>query len=67
MTLRLKDPVSALTHGVAMLLAIVGAVPLLLKAAREPGVIHVFALAVFIVTKIMLYFSRAVYHSVHST
>ena len=67
MTLRLKDPVSALTHGVAMLLAIVGAVPLLLKAAREPGVIHVFALAVFILTMILLYFSSAVYHSVDST
>lgn len=67
MTLRLKDPVSALTHGVAMLLAIVGAVPLLLKAAREPGLIHVFALAVFILTMILLYFSSAVYHSVDST
>lgn len=67
MTLRLKDPVSALTHGVAMLLAIAGAIPLLLKAAREPGVIHVFALAVFILTMILLYFSSMVYHSVDST
>ena len=67
MTLRLKDPVSALTHGIAMLLAIAGAVPLLLRAAREPGVIHVFALAVFILTMILLYFSSTVYHSVDST
>lgn len=67
MFLRLKDPISAITHGIAMLLAIAGAVPLLLKAAREPGAIHVAALAVFILTMILLYFSSMVYHSVDST
>ena len=58
MTLRLKDPVSAITHGIAMLLAMAGAIPLLLKAARGPDTLHVFALAVFILTMILLYFSR---------
>lgn len=67
MTLRLKDPVSAITHGIAMLLAMAGAIPLLLKAARGPDTLHVFALAVFILTMILLYFSSAMYHSVDST
>ena len=31
--LNLKDPWSAITHGIAMLLAIAGTVPLLLRAA----------------------------------
>ena len=41
MTIKLKDPVSAITHGVAMLLAAVGAIPLLLKAAQAPDTLHI--------------------------
>lgn len=67
MFLKLKDPVSAITHGVAMLLAVIGAIPLLLKAGREPGVIHIFALSIFILTMILLYFSSTMYHSIDST
>lgn len=67
MFLKLKDPVSAITHGIAMLLAVIGAIPLLLKAGREPGVIHIFALSVFILTMILLYFSSTMYHSIDST
>ena len=67
MTIKLKDPVSAITHGVAMLLAAVGAIPLLLKAAQAPDTLHVFALTIFILTLILLYFSSAMYHSIDST
>ena len=35
MKLKLKDPGSAITHGIAMLLAIAGAAPLIVKAARR--------------------------------
>ena len=34
MKLKLKDPWSAITHGIAVLLAAAGAAPLLIKAAR---------------------------------
>ncbi len=34
MKLKLKDPWSAITHGIALLLAAAGAAPLLLKAAH---------------------------------
>ena len=36
MKFKLKDPGSAITHGIALLLAAVGAVPLIIKAARDP-------------------------------
>ena len=36
----IKDPGSAITHGIALILAVVGTLPLLLKAAREPDHLH---------------------------
>ena len=66
--LNLKDPWSAITHGIAMLLAIAGTVPLLLRAASgENAPLHIAALAVFILTMILLYTASTVYHSVNST
>ena len=38
---KLKDPGSAITHFIGMLMAIFAATPLLIKAAREPDHIHV--------------------------
>ena len=66
--LNLKDPWSAITHGIAMLLAIAGTAPLLLRAASgENAPLHIVALAVFILTMILLYTASTVYHSVDST
>ena len=67
MKLKLKDPGSAITHGIAMLLAIVGATPLLIKAARSSDMLHIVALGVFILTMILLYAASTIYHSVDST
>lgn len=67
MKLNLKDPGSAITHGIAMLLAIAGASPLLHKAARSQDSLHVIALSVFILTMILLYAASTIYHSVDST
>ena len=67
MKLKLKDPGSDITHGIAALLAIAAAAPLLIKAAREPDHLHVFALGVFILTMIFLYTASTLYHSVDST
>ena len=69
MKLKLKDPWSAITHGVAGLLAIAGAAPLLLKAASGESTeapLHIAALAVFILTMILLYTASTIYHSVYS-
>ena len=67
MKLKLKDPWSAITHGIAVLLAAAGAAPLLIKAARTEDTLHITALAVFILTMILLYTASTVYHSVDST
>lgn len=63
MYIKIKDPGSALTHFIAMLLALCAAAPLLMKAAREPDSVHVFALSVFIVSMILLYAASTIYHT----
>ena len=63
MKFKLKDPGSAITHGIALLLALAGAVPLIIKAARSYDVIHIFALSVFILTMILLYAASTIYHT----
>lgn len=68
LTLKLKDPWSAITHGIALLLAIAGAAPLLMKAAGSQNApLHITALAIFLLTMILLYTASTVYHSVDST
>ena len=59
----IKDPGSAITHGTALILAVVGTLPLLLKAAREPDHLHVVAMAVFMLSMILLYLASTVYHT----
>ena len=51
----MKDPGSAITHLIAMVSAAIAAVPLLIKAAKTPGYLHLAALAVFILSMICLY------------
>lgn len=63
MKFKLKDPGSAITHFIGMLIAIAAAAPLLLKASREPGVAHITALSVFILSMILLYASSTIYHT----
>ena len=61
--LKIKDPGSAITHFIAMALAILAAGPLLIKAARDSGQFRVTALAVFIVSMILLYAASTTYHT----
>lgn len=60
---RLKEPGSAITHFIGMLMAIFAAVPLLIKAAGEPGRVYLVSAAVFIVSMILLYGASTTYHS----
>ena len=62
-TLRIKDPGSAITHFIAMLLAAAAAAPLLLKAWRGEGQMHVTALAIFILSMVGLYGASTIYHT----
>lgn len=61
---KIKDPGSAITHGIAMLLAIAGAIPLLLKGSDA---LHIVALSIFILSMILLYAASTIYHTVDST
>ena len=45
----------------------VGAVPLIIKAARSYDVLHIVALSIFILTMVLLYAASTIYHSVDST
>ena len=60
---RIKDPGSAITHFIAMVLAICATAPLLLKAAREPDHLHFISLTIFILSMIGLYAASTIYHS----
>lgn len=59
----IKDPGSAITHFIGMLMAIFAAVPLLIKAAHEPGRLYVISLAVYAVSLILLYAASTTYHT----
>ena len=63
MKFKIKDPGSAITHFIAMLLALLAATPLVAKAARTPGAGNVLALSVFIVSMILLYAASTIYHT----
>lgn len=58
-----KDPGSAVTHFIGMLMAIFAVIPLLIKAAREPGHIYLISLAVYGASLILLYAASTTYHT----
>lgn len=60
---RIKDPGSAITHFIGMLLALSAATPLLIKASKEQGFVHLISLAIFIASMILLYTASTVYHT----
>ena len=58
-----KDPGSAITHFIGMLMAIFAAVPLIIKAAREPEPIYVISITIYAVSLILLYAASTSYHT----
>ena len=59
----IKEPGSAISHFIGMLMAIFAAVPLLIKAAHEPSRIYVISLAVYSASMILLYAASTTYHT----
>lgn len=59
----IKDPGSAITHFIGMLMAIFAAVPLLIKAAQEPGKIYIISIAIYAASLILLYAASTSYHT----
>lgn len=58
-----KDPGSAITHFIGWLMALLAAVPLILRACTAPDSIHVISLSIFIISMLLLYAASTLYHS----
>ena len=54
MKITIREPGSALTHYIAMILAMFGAVPLLMKATYSQDISHVVAMLIFICSMVIL-------------
>lgn len=63
MNKHIKDPGSAITHFIGMLMAIFAAIPLLIKAVHEPSRIYLISLTVFVLSMILLYAASTTYHT----
>lgn len=63
MDFRIKDPGSAITHFIGMMMAMFAATPLMIKAANHPDSIHLVCMAVFMVSMIGLYAASTTYHT----
>lgn len=64
MQITIREPGSAITHFIAMMMAVFASVPLLVKAGLDSGTRNIFAMAVFMGSMILLYAASATYHSV---
>ena len=67
MQITIREPGSALTHFIAMMMAVFAAMPLLVKAAVSGGHVTLTAMTVFMASMILLYGASATYHSVNLT
>ena len=65
MQITIREPGSAITHFIGMMMAVFAAVPLLLKAGATSGTVSLVAMAVFMTSMILLYGASAAYHSVN--
>ncbi len=63
--LHIKDPGSAITHFIGMVLSVLAATPLLLKSYHDTGNFSLtsLSLAIFIISMILLYAASTTYHT----
>ena len=67
MQITIREPGSAITHFIAMMLAVFSAVPLLVKAGVSSGGSEFTAMLIFIGSMILLYGASTMAHSVNLT
>ena len=65
MQITIREPGSALTHFIAMMLAVFASMPLLLKTGLTSGTEDMTAMMVFMSSMILLYGASTMYHSVN--
>ncbi len=59
----IKDPGSAITHFIGMLMAVFASIPLLIKAAHEPEQIYIISIIIYAASLILLYAASTTYHT----
>ena len=59
----IKDPGSAITHFIGMLMAIFAAIPLLIQASREQDAVYLISLTVYAISMVLLYADSTTYHT----
>ena len=67
MQITIREPGSAITQFIAMMMAVFATVPLLVKAGIQSGWENFLAMAIFMGSMILLYGASATYHSVDLT
>ena len=65
MQITIREPGSAITHFIGMMMAVLAAMPLLIKAALFSGGRSVLTLSIFCMSMILLYGASTTYHSLN--
>ncbi len=65
MQITIREPGSAITHFIGMMMAVFAMVPLLIKAGISSGGKNFVAMLIFMMSMILLYGASAMYHSVN--
>ena len=58
-----KDPGSAITHFIGVVLVILAAIPLLIRASRGEHPVYLFSLGIFAASMFLLYSASTIYHT----
>lgn len=65
MQITIREPGSAFTHFIGMLMAMLGAIPLLIKVSLNSNMTHIISVTIFILSMIFLYAASTLYHSIN--
>jgi hemolysin III len=67
MTLKLKDPGSAITHLIGAILTILAAIPMIVQSLFSGDYLKTVSLTIFVTSMFLLYSASTLYHSIDST
>lgn len=65
MQITIREPGSTFTHFIGMLMAMLGAIPLLIKVSLNSNMTHIISVTIFILSMIFLYAASTLYHSIN--
>ena len=65
MQITIREPGSAITHFIGMMMAVFATIPLLVKTAMEANTISLASMSVLMLSMILLYGASATYHSIN--